>query len=156
MTISDTTRLSAILAGEEKATTAAELMAARYRAYETGDIDFLISSQAEEGRAKLDRDEMKRWSKNAKWQGFEVLNTQGGSPTDEEGVVEFVARYELDGEDVEHHEIAFFRKEDEAWVFVDGMPARQEPYQREEAKVGPNQPCPCGSGKKHKKCCGKR
>jgi len=29
------------------------------------------------------------------------------------------------------------------------------PYQRDEAKVGPNDPCPCGSGKKFKKCCGK-
>ena len=25
---------------------------------------------------------------------------------------------------------------------------------RAEAKVGRNDPCPCGSGKKHKKCCG--
>ena len=25
-----------------------------------------------------------------------------------------------------------------------------------EAKVYPNDPCPCGSGKKHKKCCGKK
>jgi SWIM/SEC-C metal-binding protein len=24
-----------------------------------------------------------------------------------------------------------------------------------EEKVGRNDPCPCGSGKKHKKCCGK-
>ena len=24
-----------------------------------------------------------------------------------------------------------------------------------EAKLGRNEPCPCGSGKKHKKCCGK-
>jgi uncharacterized protein YecA (UPF0149 family) len=25
---------------------------------------------------------------------------------------------------------------------------------RKEAKVGRNDPCPCGSGKKYKKCCG--
>jgi uncharacterized protein YchJ len=25
---------------------------------------------------------------------------------------------------------------------------------REEPKVGRNDPCPCGSGKKYKKCCG--
>lgn len=31
----------------------------------------------------------------------------------------------------------------------------QEPFVREEAKVGRNDPCPCGSGKKYKKCCGK-
>jgi len=28
-------------------------------------------------------------------------------------------------------------------------------YKREMDKVGRNQPCPCGSGKKYKKCCGK-
>ena len=28
-----------------------------------------------------------------------------------------------------------------------------EPYVRAEAKVGRNDPCPCGSGKKYKKCC---
>ena len=29
------------------------------------------------------------------------------------------------------------------------------PVKRENAKVYPNDPCPCGSGKKYKKCCGK-
>jgi preprotein translocase subunit SecA len=32
---------------------------------------------------------------------------------------------------------------------------KQEPYKRETPKVGRNDPCPCGSGKKYKKCCGK-
>ncbi|WP_304518974.1 YecA family protein [Clostridium estertheticum] len=31
----------------------------------------------------------------------------------------------------------------------------QEPTVREESKVGRNDLCPCGSGKKYKKCCGK-
>jgi preprotein translocase subunit SecA len=30
----------------------------------------------------------------------------------------------------------------------------QVTYRREDPKVGPNDPCPCGSGKKYKKCCG--
>ncbi len=30
-----------------------------------------------------------------------------------------------------------------------------EPYVRPQKKVYPNDPCPCGSGKKYKKCCGK-
>jgi len=30
----------------------------------------------------------------------------------------------------------------------------EEPFVREEVKVGRNDPCPCGSGKKYKKCCG--
>lgn len=31
----------------------------------------------------------------------------------------------------------------------------KKPYQREEQKVGRNEPCPCGSGKKYKQCHGK-
>jgi uncharacterized protein YecA (UPF0149 family) len=30
-----------------------------------------------------------------------------------------------------------------------------EPVRRAQPKVGRNDPCPCGSGKKYKKCCGK-
>jgi len=32
----------------------------------------------------------------------------------------------------------------------------QEPYRRSQPKVGRNEPCPCGSGKKFKKCCGRQ
>jgi len=32
---------------------------------------------------------------------------------------------------------------------------KTETYKREDPKVGRNDPCPCGSGKKYKKCCGK-
>ncbi|HOP73262.1 preprotein translocase subunit SecA [Thermoclostridium caenicola] len=32
--------------------------------------------------------------------------------------------------------------------------ASRQPKKRETAKVGRNDPCPCGSGKKYKKCCG--
>jgi len=32
---------------------------------------------------------------------------------------------------------------------------KETPFRRESIKVGRNDPCPCGSGKKYKKCCGK-
>ncbi|MDO6748167.1 SEC-C metal-binding domain-containing protein [Gilvimarinus sp. 1_MG-2023] len=32
--------------------------------------------------------------------------------------------------------------------------APAEPIKRTEAKVGRNDPCPCGNGKKFKRCCG--
>ena len=35
-------------------------------------------------------------------------------------------------------------------------PEAAHTYKREEAKVGRNDPCPCGSGKKYKQCHGKR
>ena len=33
---------------------------------------------------------------------------------------------------------------------------RQEPLRRTAPKIGPNEPCPCGSGKKYKRCCKQR
>jgi hypothetical protein len=35
------------------------------------------------------------------------------------------------------------------------FPQKVETYRREAPKVGRNSPCPCGSGKKYKKCCGR-
>lgn len=37
----------------------------------------------------------------------------------------------------------------------DDLAPALEPIVREEPKVGRNDPCPCGSGKKYKKCCGR-
>jgi preprotein translocase subunit SecA len=35
------------------------------------------------------------------------------------------------------------------------FPRKVETFRREIPKIGRNDPCPCGSGKKYKKCCGK-
>ena len=35
------------------------------------------------------------------------------------------------------------------------MPQKGKPLVREQPKIGRNDPCPCGSGKKYKKCCGR-
>lgn len=46
-------------------------------------------------------------------------------------------------------------KQAEKLVFSHGEePQKKEPVKREGTKVGRNSPCPCGSGKKFKKCCG--
>ncbi len=52
-------------------------------------------------------------------------------------------------------------KEVEKWMiknqhlFTTEMP-KVETYRRPNPKVGRNDPCPCGSGKKYKKCCGSK
>jgi uncharacterized protein len=43
----------------------------------------------------------------------------------------------------------YFREQREANLSVHTRAARRNP-----SKVGRNDPCPCGSGKKYKKCCG--
>ena len=41
----------------------------------------------------------------------------------------------------------------ESASFDDEPPGAQEPFVRGQSKVGRNDPCPCGSGLKYKKCC---
>ena len=55
------------------------------------------------------------------------------------------------GEDVTE---AFAPKEQDM-VMSRGDEGRKQPQKRKGKKVGRNEPCPCGSGKKYKKCCGK-
>ena len=43
--------------------------------------------------------------------------------------------------------------EDETEAFL-WEEEKVQPYVREQPKIGRNDPCPCGSGKKYKKCCG--
>ena len=37
----------------------------------------------------------------------------------------------------------------------DGSVVKKQPVRTAAKKVGPNDPCPCGSGKKYKQCCGR-
>jgi len=41
----------------------------------------------------------------------------------------------------------------ESWD--DEEDSKHQPFRRSEPKIGRNDPCPCGSGKKYKKCCGR-
>ena len=52
-----------------------------------------------------------------------------------------------------HHERSRFRREDGRWYYVSGENVRPSPTRR-AATAGRNDPCPCGSGRKFKKCCG--
>lgn len=40
-------------------------------------------------------------------------------------------------------------------VSTNAESTEKKPIQRKESKIGRNDPCPCGSGKKYKQCCGK-
>ena len=144
-----------ILTRKQKAKTAEQLMRSRYTAYATGNVDWIVDSQSPDGRAFVDRKATEEWSTRATWHRMEVLETKDGGEGDEEGFVDFKAHYTIGDEDIVHHEIASFRKEDGEWFFVDGIEVKPRPYKRLDRKVGPNEPCTCGSGKKFKKCCGK-
>lgn len=142
-----------IIGGRKEPLTAEELLRARYTAFARGEIDYIISSHHSRTRAEIKRDEVEDWSKNSKWLGLHIRQTEGGSPQDNEGVIIFCAQYEADGETQEHWERALFEKEDGKWKFLDAQGIQTGTYKRPEPKIGRNDPCPCGSGKKFKKCC---
>lgn len=54
-------------------------------------------------------------------------------------------------------DVVLFRKEDDdAWDDDNEMPPVVIPFRREDARIGRNDPCSCGSGKKFKKCCSEK
>ncbi|MFM7085018.1 MAG: YchJ family protein [Hyphomicrobium sp.] len=163
---------SRFLSGEKSPTTAEALMRSRYVAYVKGDTAYLKTTLAPEALKKFDEAATKKWVETADFKKLKILNTERGGPFDEEGVVEFLATFSEGGQTYDHHEVSEFRKNKEGtWLFVDGHGHRhkegEDPHQhhhhhhhrvetfvRQAPKVGRNDPCSCGSGKKFKKCCG--
>ena len=144
-----------IIKGKVLAPTAEALMRSRYTAYVTGDVDHLGNTLDEAGRRDFDAESALQWAQSADWQGLEIVAVEKGGAKDDEGIVEFIASYEVDEQTMAHHERAQFRKSGKQWEFVQGRVIGRDPYRREDPKVGRNDPCVCGSAKKYKKCCGR-
>ena len=128
-------------------------MRSRYSAFVTHAIDYLFESHHPETRGELDRDEVRRFSEGGTWQGLEVLDTVDGQARVERGWVEFIARYIERGEARIHHERSLFSRHHGRWFFHSAEYPKSAPTVRTQPKIGRNDPCPCGSGKKYKKCC---
>jgi len=155
------------LAGEALPDTAEKLMRSRYTAFTRADVPYLKKTLAPESRGDFDEKATEQWAAKAIWKGLQINATSKGGAGDKRGSVEFTATYALDGEGLEHHEVSQFRKDDRGqWYFVDGEShthkegeghqhhVKPETVIRETPKIGRNDPCSCGSGKKYKKCCG--
>ena len=145
---------SPILSGGQPAKTAEALMRARYSAYAKCDVDFLHSSLHPAHRQDHDRNATRRWAENSEWLGLEIAATEAGQEADDEGKVEFIATFKEKGVIRRYHEQSRFKKEQGKWFFVDGQMVKPKTEVHAGPKVGRNDPCPCGSGKKFKKCCG--
>ncbi len=139
--------------GAEPATAEA-LMRARYTAHTRADLDYIARTHDPASREDIDREATRRWAERADWLGLEIVRNEAGGPGDDNGTVEFVAHYREHGERRRHHEVATFRREQGQWLFVDARAPEPETVRRAAPRVGRNEPCPCGSGRKFKKCCG--
>lgn len=141
------------LEGGQLAPTAEALMRSRYTAFAKVNVEHLENTLHPKSRKGFDPEPIKQWAEAADWTGLEVLETTGGGENDTTGTVHFVARYEVQGAGQDYDEVAQFVKEDGQWFYLDGEVKGHVPYRREAPKIGRNDPCPCGSGKKYKKCC---
>jgi SEC-C motif-containing protein len=144
-----------LISGERQAPTAEALMRSRYSAYARKNTQYVVDSHDPETRADLDAEATRGWAERTEWLKLEVLATRAGGETDDTGEVEFVARFR-DERDREHshHERSTFIRRDGRWYYQDGVTPQKTPVTRAMPKVGRNDACPCGSGKKYKKCCG--
>ncbi len=141
------------LSGKKKPQTTEELLRSRYTAFTQGNVDYILATHHSKTQDQVERNEIEDWAKNSKWEGLEIHGKHLGEAKDTEGQIVFVARYESQGKAFEHGEHSFFEKENGDWKFVDARPLKTGPITREGPKVGRNDPCACGSGKKFKKCC---
>jgi SEC-C motif domain protein len=142
------------VSGKSAAPTAEALMRSRYTAYALGHVAYLKETLAPESRGDFNEKEAKEWSKQSRWLGLTINSAS-------ETRVDFTAIYQAQGKTFEHKEKSVFRKDGNRWYFVDGTPEVKEieppkmaPVVHEGPKLGRNDPCSCGSGKKFKKCCG--
>lgn len=138
-----------------------QLMRSRYSAHVLGLVDYVVATYHPSCEAEQYREAIAE-SVNSQWLGLEVINSE--IATDVEGYVEFKAFYQEGDDQYCLHERSRFLKEvvdgSPQWFYIDGEypepPAVEEskPSPVVSDKVGRNDPCPCGSGKKFKKCCG--
>lgn len=138
--------------GTKKAPTAEALMRSRYTAFTVNKLDYVERTHHKSTRNELDMEQVKSWAENSEWLGLEIRETEGGKEKDSNGKVEFICKFNFNGTEQVHHELSTFEKEGDEWFFVDGV-MRNNTYRRSAPKVGRNDPCSCGSGKKAKKCC---
>jgi SEC-C motif domain protein len=143
------------LAREKNPPTAEDLMRSRYSAYAKADIDYLFDTLAPEQRKDFNRDATSEWAKKSEWLGLDVIEIEQGLEDAFTGTVTFVAHYGRDGKKLTHKEKSLFRRDpsDGRWLFANELALKAAPITR-GPQPGRNDPCPCGSGKKYKKCCG--
>lgn len=133
--------------GSRPAETPEALMRSRYSAFARGDGAYLLATREGRPARPGEQAELERWARSVVWIGLEVREATPPERPDE-GFVFFVATY-LEGRRlVSLAERSRFVRREGRWRYVEGEPTVTS------AKAAPNEPCPCGSGRKLKRCHG--
>lgn len=127
-----------LITHKREAKTPQELMRSRYTAYVNADARYLILSAVAENQYEEDIELIEDFSSHVDWLKLDVIRAEGDT-------VEFKAYYKEKGRIGVLHEKSNFVLVDGIWKYKDGT--------LYNSKIERNESCPCGSGKKFKKCC---
>ena len=94
-------------------------MRSRYSAYVLADAAYLHRSW--HSSTRLSKKSLVQ-PKQLEWQKLEILHTEAGQPTDQEGLVEFIAHFSEQGTAQQLHELSRFTREKGRWVYLDALP----------------------------------
>ncbi len=126
-----------------EALTAEMLMRSRYTAFALEDSEHILKTCIESKRPPALNFEVHPVT----WINLTINNTMDGKVDDNAGQVDFTSTYIENGQLCTLSEVSNFKKLDSLWYYVDGV------CDVSKRKLERNRPCPCGSGKKFKRCC---
>jgi len=147
-TKNDNTCCNIYINGHSNPDTPEKLMRSRYTAYTQGNIDYILRTMSGSALKNFTPESAKQWTTSVEWIGLEIIHSTIETT---KGYVEFIAHYYERGEKKFIHEISEFHLINGQWYYVDGKYEQSKPYTK--LKIGRNNSCPCGSGKKYKTCC---
>ncbi|AXF75727.1 YchJ family protein [Erwinia tracheiphila] len=118
------------------------LMRSRYTAYVYRDTNYLVATWHPSRQTEHLRTSLQQSIDATTWLGLTIISADVNAENSE-GYVTFFARYSENHQEHFLHERSRFIQLDQRWYYVDGS----------YPETGRNVRCPCGSGKKFKKCC---
>lgn len=132
-----------VLDNHQLAITAEQLMRSRYTAFVKEHTEHLLRSWIAEHRPRA----LNFKDNPVTWIGLSIERCVAGNSNDDQGQVEFTSSYIENGQICQLKELSDFKKIDGLWYYVKGD------CDVKKSKLERNRPCPCGSGKKFKRCC---
>lgn len=146
------------LEGTQQPPHAEALLRARFSAFCLEQYAYILETTHPDFRDDMTEDTVRENSKGVRPLRLDVRESGTAPARDGSGeafeTVTFIAMYDVKDRPYQFAETAYFRREGDTLYYVEGMRHRPLGYRRAMSKVGRNEPCPCGSGKKYKKCCG--
>jgi SEC-C motif domain protein len=136
--------------GTKLPTTAEQLMRARFTAHVAHHFKFLHDTY----RPTAGKPYVAETGEPAvAWTRLEVHGHEVAADNPDKAFVDFSAYGVEDKVEKVLHEKAEFQRVNGAWLYTREARLGPAPFKSSAPKVGRNDPCPCGSGRKYKQCC---